>query len=1334
MIGIVKKDMSRKLVAAGVAAVAIGVLSLQAAPERRVKMLVDKYSGYSTLENYPLLVRISPERIAGFSYDDCSEEGADISFALPDGTLLPYEVDTWNPEGESLVWVSLPEMTQQRAFYFRWRDDAPPSVDPTQVWKRARYVGVWHFGEASGAAADSTGNGYVATPQGAKADACVAFAEGMVGSARQMATTTADGATGAKQNFLTMPLPAEAFADPFTITCWMKMTSKANQWILSNKKAAAENGFHLYTTGNYSEKFNTSGGGCGTSPFWNGNQVEGFNANRWMKNDLILSGEYFKYYIDGVGKANAKVARNANTGFATDNGLAFGSSVDGSCVPFQGQVDELRFRAVESTADWMKAEHDQVVVDGFVVAQGAAEILQPGVFITSCAGEYAVDGAPSYGFTAAKAGETHVFTAPAAVDVNGNGALIATCSGWILKRFSDNSVVRTSETPSAGEDATTCVVDYVEPMILEWQWAMERHDGTITFYVSPSGDGSDGYSWKTAFRHPQAALDAAEGTAERPVVIIVGDGAYDASNGADASVISVKKSYVTVKSLNGPQKTVLDGLRSGEVSRGLTVAAGLAEVRVEGFSITNGWNTKQGLQSCLSAQSGTMSNLVISAVSRYGCNPVYLVGNAILVDSSYTVAEQVNDTAFVDGGADDTQVYLGGSAQLVNSRVFGVKPFAGKNANPNTEAHWRKVYAVGLYSANCVMRGCLVHDNLISVGEKGAKGNVLGCVYAAAGTIESCTIANNTVYGDGGGIYLDGKVTCRNNVIWGNWASHSGNDLFIASGKTPTISYCDASDLEPGVNGNLNADPVFTDAEAGDFTVGLESSLVGKGHPEDWMEEAVDLAGNPRLWKDGTVTPGAFETQGRFNGVTADFSAVGPTHGRAPFAVAFHAEASGGEGALTYHWDFGDGTKKDTVENEVEHVYQSVGSYSVNLTVTPEVGDACVVPEKPAYILAVGSVCYVREGATGTAPFDSWENASGSIEDAVALDPETVLVTNGTYHLSTPHGINLDRGMAVKSVEGRDKTFVVSCHDDGMTVRRFLTMTHADAVIDGFTLQEGYDNAIVMSAGALRNIKVTDVVRIDCTVFATVSGGLVVNCLFDFKGARVGDNNIRESAVALELGGSSVADRCEICNYRFDNLNASDGFVWEAVGGVRLRGAAKLRNSYVHDIVIRKGSVLHGGGVSVCGDGNEVANCTITSNDLYTTVASSPSALGGGLYVTGKNATIVNCAFWGNKLTDENHDLSFTGTATVGFTNNLVWSQAELPEGAVGSKTGADPKFVSGCRFANDSPCYNAGVKLGWCARKGMAKDIDGQERHCGPIDIGCWELQRPLGLTLLVR
>jgi len=132
-----------------------------AVPSWQCEMTVGGYAGSSTLEGFPLLVRISPSLIDGFSYENCAPGGVDISFTLENGMTLPHEVDTWNPDGESLVWVKLPSLSGKATkFWFRWNDPVPAANDPSDVWK-ANYAGVWHMAETTAGAAtlaDSAGN------------------------------------------------------------------------------------------------------------------------------------------------------------------------------------------------------------------------------------------------------------------------------------------------------------------------------------------------------------------------------------------------------------------------------------------------------------------------------------------------------------------------------------------------------------------------------------------------------------------------------------------------------------------------------------------------------------------------------------------------------------------------------------------------------------------------------------------------------------------------------------------------------------------------------------------------------------------------------------------------------------------------------------------------------------------------------------------------------------------------------------------------------------------------------------------------------------------------
>lgn len=72
-----------------------------------VKFTVSGYEGETAVANLPVLVKISPATIAGFSYSDINypETGEDICFIDLMGNALPFEIDTWDTTGTSYAWV-----------------------------------------------------------------------------------------------------------------------------------------------------------------------------------------------------------------------------------------------------------------------------------------------------------------------------------------------------------------------------------------------------------------------------------------------------------------------------------------------------------------------------------------------------------------------------------------------------------------------------------------------------------------------------------------------------------------------------------------------------------------------------------------------------------------------------------------------------------------------------------------------------------------------------------------------------------------------------------------------------------------------------------------------------------------------------------------------------------------------------------------------------------------------------------------------------------------------------------------------------------------------------
>lgn len=97
-------------------------------------------------KNIPTLLRISEESISGFKYADVVDKKFEIIDS--NGTKLPYEIEVWDEEGESLIWVNVPNFDDDEILTIRYGSSFE-LLDSTAVW--AEYAGVWHFNETNNA-------------------------------------------------------------------------------------------------------------------------------------------------------------------------------------------------------------------------------------------------------------------------------------------------------------------------------------------------------------------------------------------------------------------------------------------------------------------------------------------------------------------------------------------------------------------------------------------------------------------------------------------------------------------------------------------------------------------------------------------------------------------------------------------------------------------------------------------------------------------------------------------------------------------------------------------------------------------------------------------------------------------------------------------------------------------------------------------------------------------------------------------------------------------------------------------------------------------------------
>ena len=124
------------------------------------------------LLGFPVLVKLD---VAWFDYGHAQADGSDLVFMDENmGTLLPHEIEQWDPAGTSILWVRVPTIDAGTVDDHIWmlyggRGGAVPE-DPVAIWNG--YRAVWHLNElvadegGGGSHADATGNGNTGAQSG----------------------------------------------------------------------------------------------------------------------------------------------------------------------------------------------------------------------------------------------------------------------------------------------------------------------------------------------------------------------------------------------------------------------------------------------------------------------------------------------------------------------------------------------------------------------------------------------------------------------------------------------------------------------------------------------------------------------------------------------------------------------------------------------------------------------------------------------------------------------------------------------------------------------------------------------------------------------------------------------------------------------------------------------------------------------------------------------------------------------------------------------------------------------------------------------------------------
>ena len=316
---------------------------------------VSGYSGSTTLANFPVLVKIAAGSPTGFSYDDCAEDGTDLRFADADGYVIPHEIDTWDTNGTSLVWVQVPSLTGTTTEFTMYygSDSIPllPAVAAADVWTGANFNAVWHF---SGSDKESA-NGLTVSDASTAAPSYTATTFGVGTCFKASANATFGYNVDPKWTTL-------GSGSTLTVSTWSKYDGAANQYArMVSCMSSWENstGWELTQQVGVDE---ITVGSSGKSQFQYTATGVGPGSGNVYLTAVYNSDKIVQLYVNGALAASQTLN---NVVMPTEK--LYIASCNKSSNRWNGSLDEIRIHRDAESADWVKACYDTMTSESFAV-------------------------------------------------------------------------------------------------------------------------------------------------------------------------------------------------------------------------------------------------------------------------------------------------------------------------------------------------------------------------------------------------------------------------------------------------------------------------------------------------------------------------------------------------------------------------------------------------------------------------------------------------------------------------------------------------------------------------------------------------------------------------------------------------------------------------------------------------------------------------------------------------------------------------------------------------------------------------------------------------------
>ena len=852
----------------------------------------------SALANFPVLVRISETGINGFSYSSMQSDGKDLAFTSTDGvTTYPHEIDTWDTNGESLVWVLLPSMENGTTFRMNWGDPslaaAPAYTTSGQMWVDAGYTGVWHLDEATDAlfSRDSTANGLHATNNAASS----VVSDGAVGLARNIGGSTSDGGL-IVTNWTTVP-----FQNVFTASVWIRHQSSGCSYdtMLCTKSAltGSGDGWGFGGGNNAYSRFYTYGAGQSRFEAVTPGSASG---GGWHKVDYVYNGNKREIYADGAS------LKSGSSTYPTDSQLPLGIGCNGiGGQTWRGDLDEVRIcYGIARSADWVAADY-ATQTDASFLTYGATVSDSASLIVIGDPDNYGTAD-PAYGTTTAVTAGGSFTASVTATNLMASGTERWVCTGYTHYEITD-AVLGTRTVAQEGNTASFTYTHVEQDTLVwhftnEWLVAVSATDGgavsaaetwvlngeTVSLTAVPE-TGYDFWGWAgdtDGIADASSASIAAAVTSARTLRAVF------APTGADASVRYVAMTGDDANdgySDESPKRTIqaaVDALVNGpgrgmvRVAEGRYETASSGSVAVSDKAVANvvvtnaiaivgatgdpedvivrntsSFNNAQVIVLYLNHPEALAANLTLESAHRNAPEPPF-GGNVSIDAAGGTVSNCILRKAESIGNyAHGTGAWLNSDAALLTHCVVT------NNSASGTGYQYTDGVGIFVHVARGTVANCLIANNHDS-GGTGAASNVKQAwangVAVDNGALLNCTVVTNEARYTAG-VYLHPNGYATNVVVAGcvNKCTHPTYEepAFTDIGFKGTLanaSHC-ASDGGEALDETCvagTAQQFFCDYAAHDYTPAASQqnvpSLVNKGIAYDGIAP-FDLLGIARV-------------------------------------------------------------------------------------------------------------------------------------------------------------------------------------------------------------------------------------------------------------------------------------------------------------------------------------------------------------------------------------------------------------------------------------------------------------------------------------------------------